>query len=93
MITEGSSLRATAHVLGTTVSTLKIIKAQQNNLAIDLRPSKITELIERAIWRKLVVGVKTQDIADEFNVSVGAVEKVLTKHVWLPELRKRIWNF
>lgn len=41
MITEGSSLRATAHVLGTTVSTLKI-KAQQNNLAIDLRPSKIT---------------------------------------------------
>mgnify|MGYP000167950051 FL=1 len=92
MITEGSSLRATAHVLGTTVSTLKI-KAQQNNLAIDLRPSKITELIERAIWRKLVVGVKTQDIADEFNVSVGAVEKVLTKHVWLPELRKRIWNF
>ena len=62
-------------------------------LAIDLRPSKITELIERAIWRKLVVGVKTQDIADEFNVSVGAVEKVLTKHVWLPELRKRIWNF
>ncbi len=92
MISEGNSLRTTARFLGTTVSTLKI-KAQQNNLAIDLRPSKITDLIERAIWRKLVVGVKTQDIADEFNVSVGAVEKVLTKHVWLPELRKRIWYF
>lgn len=90
LISEGNSLRDTARVLGTTVNTLKI-KAQQNNLTIDLRPSKITGLIERTIWRKLVIGKKTQNIANEFNVSVGAVEKILTKHIWLPELRKRIW--
>lgn len=92
LISEGNSLRATAQVIGTTVSTLKI-KAQQNNLTLDLRPSKITDSIERAIWRKLVIGDKTQSIANEFDVSVGAIEKVLTKHVWLPELRKRIWYF
>lgn len=89
LVSEGTSLRAAAKIIDTTVSTLKI-KAQQNNLSVDTRPSTITELVERAIWRKLVLGKKTQDIAKEFNVSTGAVEKVLTKHLWLPELRRRI---
>ena len=89
LVSEGASLRSAAKIIDTTVSTLKI-KAQQNNLSVDTRPSKITELVERAIWRKLVLGKKTQDIAKEFNVSTGAVEKVLTKHLWLPELRRRI---
>ena len=92
LISEGFSLRTVAKLIDTTVSTLKI-KAQQNNLTVDTRPSKVTTLVERAIWRKLVIGKKTQNIADQLNVSVGAVEKVLTKHVWLPELRKRIWYF
>jgi len=89
LVSEGASLRAAAKIINTTVSTLKI-KAQQNNLTVDTRPSKITPLVERAIWRKLILGKKTQDIAKEFNVSTGAIEKVLTKHLWLPELRKRI---
>jgi len=89
LVSEGASLRSAAKIIDTTVSTLKI-KAQQNNLAVDTRPSKITELVERAIWRKLVLGKKTQDIAKEFNVSTGAIEKILTKHLWLPELRRRI---
>jgi len=41
LVSEGASLRSAAKIIDTTVSTLKI-KAQQNNLAVDTRPSKIT---------------------------------------------------
>lgn len=89
LVSEGFSLRTVADRIGTTVSTLKI-KAQQKILSVETRPSKITQQVERAIWRKLVVGKKTKDIASEFNLSVSAIEKILTGHLWLPELRKRI---
>jgi hypothetical protein len=89
-VSDGMSLRAVAKLFGTTVSTLKI-KAVQNHVAVDRRPSKITSDIERAIWRKLFMGMKTQDVALEFDLSVGAIEKVLTLHLGLKLHRKHIW--
>lgn len=89
---QGESLRTVADMFSTTVSTLKI-KAQQQGTDVNTRPSKVYENIERAIWRKLFVGEKTQTIATEFDLSVAAIEKVLTKHQELKLLRKRIWYF
>ncbi|QFI38797.1 hypothetical protein FR932_13520 [Moritella marina ATCC 15381] len=89
---QGESLRTLADMFSTTVSTLKI-KAQQQGVDVNTRPSKVYENIERAIWRKLFVGEKTLSIATEFCLSVAAIEKVLTKHPELKLLRKRIWYF
>jgi hypothetical protein len=90
MLRNGSSLRKVAKKIGTTVSTLKI-KAVLNHVVIDRRPSKIKPDVERAIWRKLFMGIKTQHIALEFNLSVGAIEKVLTQYKGLKQHRKHIW--
>ncbi|NQY33778.1 MAG: hypothetical protein HRT37_02185 [Alteromonadaceae bacterium] len=90
MLKNGESLRKVAKKIGTTVSTLKI-KAVRNHVVIDRRPSKIKPDVERVIWRKLFMGMKTQYIALEFNLSVGAIEKVLTQYKGLKQHRKHIW--
>jgi hypothetical protein len=90
MLKNGESLRKVAEKIGTTVSTLKI-KAVQNRVAVNRRPSKIKPDVERAIWRNLLMGKKTQYIALEFNLSVGAIEKVLTQYKGLKQHRKHIW--
>lgn len=89
-VQRGESLRTVSSQYSTTVSTLKI-KAQQVGIEVNSRPSKIFKSDERIIWRKLFIGTKTQAIAEGFGVSVGAIEKVLTKFPKLKILRKRIW--
>lgn len=88
----GASLRTVAAQTGTTVPTLKIL-AQQAGISVNLRPKKITPSIERAIWRKLMVGERTKVIAPLFCLSVAAVEQILRKHPGLTLLRKRVWFF
>ncbi|MGF1765413.1 TnsD family Tn7-like transposition protein [Aliivibrio kagoshimensis] len=89
-VKSGESLRSVASQYSTTVNTLKI-KAQRVGIQVNTRPSKIFKSEERFIWRRLLVGEKTQKIATHLNVSVGAIEKVLNKHPKLKLLRKRIW--
>lgn len=86
----GESMRSVCADLGLSVSTLKIY-AQKASIEVNTRPSKIFKSYERFIWRKLLVGEKTQAIADKLNLSTGAGEKVLTKYSELKKLRKRIW--
>lgn len=86
----GQSLRIVANRFHTTVSTLKI-KVQQQGVEVNERPSKIFKDDERVIVRMLSIGDKTQYIAKKFELSVGAVEKILTKYSELKSLRKRIW--
>ena len=88
----GQSLRKVIKVVGLSVSTLKIL-AHKAGVFVDCRPSKIFVETERAIWRLLMIGKKTTDIALEFGISVGAVEQVLRKHSELVTLRKRIWLY
>jgi len=92
LLHEGQSLRQAATVIGTTVSTLKI-KAQQKGIPLDTRPSKVFEDTQRAIWRKLFVGIDCKKIASEMKLSVGAVEKVLSRYPELVRLRKNIRYF
>lgn len=89
---NGVSLRKVSDEEGVSVNSLKIL-AEQKQIALNQRPSKIFPSMERAIWRKLVVGKSTTDIAELFCVSVGAVEIILRKHPQLVTLRKRIWFF
>ncbi|MGY3571983.1 TnsD family Tn7-like transposition protein [Vibrio paucivorans] len=87
---SGSSMRAVAASFGTTVSTLKI-KAAQQNIKVDTRPSKLFKDAEEQILDRLRKGNKTQSIAADFGLSVGAIEKVLSKHPELKDIRKKIW--
>lgn len=89
LLNEGLSLRQAAISIGTTVSTLKI-KAQQKGISVDTRPSKIFEDLQRAIWRKLFIGIECREIASTMKLSVGAVEKVLSRYPELVALRKKI---
>ena len=85
----GDSLRSVSHVTGRSVTTLKIL-AQQEGIYVDTRPQKIFLWTERAIWRKLFVGISCRDIASSFDISTGAVEQILRKHQYLKPLRKNI---
>ena len=89
LLNEGKSLRQAAMAVGTTVSTLKI-KALQKGICVDTRPSKIFEDTQRAIWRKLFIGIKCREIASMMKLSIGAVEKVLSRYPELVTLRKKI---
>ncbi|EOK5707997.1 TnsD family Tn7-like transposition protein [Vibrio parahaemolyticus] len=86
---SGSSMRAVAKSFSTTVNTLKI-KAAQQNIKVDTRPSKLFKDAEEQILDRLRKGDKTQSIAANFGLSVGAIEKVLSKHPGLKEVRKKI---
>jgi predicted DNA-binding protein YlxM (UPF0122 family) len=88
----GDSLRSVSHVMGISVSTMKIL-AQQEGIHVDTRPYKIFLRTERAIWRKLFVGISCSDIASSFDISTGAVEQILRKHQYLKALRKNIWFY
>ncbi|EPW6908694.1 TnsD family Tn7-like transposition protein [Vibrio parahaemolyticus] len=87
---SGSSMRAVAKSFGTTVNTLKI-KAAQQNIKVGSRPSKLFKDAEEQILDRLHKGDKTQSIATDFGLSVGAIEKVLSKHPELKDVRKKIW--
>ncbi|KZN29033.1 hypothetical protein N480_09705 [Pseudoalteromonas luteoviolacea S2607] len=89
MLKSGHSLRYAARAIGTTIATLKI-KAQQQNLPLDCRPSKVFDTEQRMIWRKLFVGQGCKNIAETMNFSIGAVEKILTRYPELVVLRKKI---
>lgn len=87
---RGESLRSVSKRYSTTVHTLKV-RAQQRGVVVDTRPSKLFKSEQRQIWWKLLIGIKTQVISSEFNVSVGAIEKVLTRYPDLKVIRKRMW--
>lgn len=92
LLISGTSLRSVSASSGISVSTLKVL-AQQQSIEINTRPQKIFKAVERDIWRKLFVGATCSDIAQEFEVSVGAVEQILRKHQYLKPLRKKVWLY
>jgi len=89
-LNAGDSLRSVSEKFGVSVMTLKIL-AQQEGIYIDTRPQKIFPAVERAIWRKLFIGMSCTDIAEIFELSIGAIEQILRKHQYLKALRKKIW--
>lgn len=88
-LARGKSLRYVASKTGISVGTARVL-AEQDQVPIRTRPSKISAELRREIWRKLYVGMDTQVIAREFGLSCGAIEQILRCHPILAPLRKRI---
>lgn len=86
---KGESLRKVAASAGVSIATLKA-RAIQYQVPIATRPSKVFDKERRIIWRKLLIGKPTEDIATDLGISQGAVEQVLKCYPEIKELRARI---
>lgn len=86
---EGRSLRATAKIVGANIAVIKAIAAR-NQIDIHRRTKTIFAQQRRTMWRQLVIGISTREIAITHHCSEGAVQKELTCYPELIELRKRI---
>ncbi|MFT5294154.1 MAG: hypothetical protein ACI9YH_000160 [Colwellia sp.] len=76
---NGLSLRKISTHVGLSVITLKS-KVLANGGVINRRESKIFADERRSIFRKLFIGMSTKQIAKQFDISVGAVEQLLTQY-------------
>lgn len=84
---QGKSLRNIAKQVKLSVTAVKS-RVVAGGGKVKSRASKIFEKDRRAILRKLMMGQPTEDIAKNFNLSIGSIEQVLTQHPDLVELRK-----
>lgn len=84
---QGKSLRNIANQVKLSVTAVKS-KVVAGGEKVKSRASKIFEKDRRAILRKLLMGTPTKDIAKGFDLSVGAIEQVLTQYPELVEQRK-----
>lgn len=76
---KGLSLRNISKHVGLSVIAIKS-KVLANGGVINRRESKIFADERRAIFRKLFIGMPTKQIAKQFDISVGAVEQLLTQY-------------
>jgi hypothetical protein len=76
---KGLSLRKISKHVGLSVISIKS-KVLANGGVINRRESKIFADERRAIFRKLFIGRPTKQIAKQFDISVGAVEQLLTQY-------------
>lgn len=76
---KGLSLRNISKHVGLSVIAVKS-KVLANGGVINRRESKIFADERRSIFRKLFIGMPTKQIAKQFDISVGAVEQLLTQY-------------
>lgn len=86
LLDDGSSLREISASLGVSVGYVKQL-ALRNNYEIDRRRWKLTDEIERDVWRKAFVGCHRADIAKHHGISVGTVEQLIQSHKGLSDWR------
>lgn len=86
LLDDGSSLRKISASLGVSVGYVKQL-ALRNNYEIDRRRWKLTDDIERDVWRKAFVGWHRADIAKHHDVSVGTIEQLIQSHQGLSDWR------
>jgi hypothetical protein len=79
LLKNGLSLRKISEHVGLSVIAVKS-KVLANGGVINRRESKIFDHERRSIFRKLFIGMPTQQIAKQFGISDGAVEQVLTQY-------------
>lgn len=89
LLHTGKSLRYVAKNTGLSVGTIRAL-AEQERVPIKTRPKSIYAFEQRAIWRKLMIGQPSDNIAKVYNISTGAVEQILRSHPYLVPLRKKI---
>lgn len=76
---NGLSLRKISTHVGLSVIAVKS-KVLANGGVINRRESKIFADVRRSIFRKLFIGMSTKQIAKQFDISIGAVEQLLTQY-------------
>lgn len=79
LLKKGLSLRNISKHVGLSVIAVKS-KVLANGGVINRRESKIFADERRSIFRKLFIGMPTKQIAKQFDISVGAVEQLLTQY-------------
>ncbi|MBB67026.1 MAG: hypothetical protein CMP19_05795 [Rickettsiales bacterium] len=89
LLQQGESLRAVSERCRRSVIYVKKL-AIQNNIPVKTRAKRIFGVDRALIVGMLKNGVKTQQIASEFDYSVGAVEQVLSQQPGLVEKRHQM---
>ena len=64
-----------------------------NCIPVNRRRQKLSEELERTVWRKLFVGLPTETIASELSLSISTVESIMRCHSYLRGLRSRSRNY
>ncbi|WP_404391372.1 TnsD family Tn7-like transposition protein [Pseudoalteromonas phenolica] len=86
LLDNASSLRTVSANLGVSVGYVKQL-ALRNNYKVDRRRWKLTDEIERDVWRKAFVGWHRVDIAKHHGLSVGTIEQLIQSHQGLSNWR------
>ncbi|MFT7009731.1 MAG: hypothetical protein ACJAXJ_004283 [Colwellia sp.] len=86
---EGNSIRAVAFQLSCSIGYIKQL-ALRNQIEIDRRRQHISVDIERTVWRKAFYGIHREVIANEFDISIGAVEQIIQSHERLSKWRHHL---
>ena len=89
---SGLSLREISRNHGRSISFIREC-ALSNCIPVHRRRQKLTQEIERTIWRKLYVGYPTCRIADDLQLSRALVESVMRCHPHLRKLRPKIREY
>ncbi|RYV01882.1 hypothetical protein SOPP22_12030 [Shewanella sp. OPT22] len=88
-LNRGISMRKISQQFDVSVSFVKQL-ALRHGLSISRRRKKLTEDIERDIWRKAFIGRHRTDIAKHHAISVGAVEQIIQSHQGLSQWRHHL---
>jgi hypothetical protein len=89
LIESGLSMRQASVLTGYSVGAIKQISLR-NGIEIGRRRQRITDDMDRDIWRKAFVGMHRRDIADFHQISVSAVEQIIQSHKYLSKWRRHL---
>lgn len=89
LLRKGNSMREVAAQLSCSTGYLKQL-ALRNHIQIERRRQHITVDIERTVWRKAFYGVHREVIANELDISIGAVEQIIQSHKGLSKWRHHL---
>ncbi|MFB0999803.1 MAG: TnsD family Tn7-like transposition protein [Colwellia sp.] len=85
----GNSMRSVASQLSCSIGYLKQL-ALRNHIEVERRRQSISADIERTVWRKAFYGIHRGVIANELDISIGAVEQIIQSHQGLSQWRHHL---
>jgi hypothetical protein len=89
MLNAGCSMRKIAAQLDCSVTYIKQL-ALRNHISINRRRKQITEDMEQVVENMAYKGLNRKFIADEVNISVGAVEQIIQSCEGLSQKRREL---
>jgi hypothetical protein len=89
LLLAGDSMRSITNQLACSIGYLKQL-ALRNHIEVERRRQSITADIERTVWRKAFYGIHREVIANELDISIGAVEQIIQSHQGLSQWRHHL---